>query len=176
MGRLTETATFKMKAKTCFNDENAVTSFFPMAQRLKEDPALVLKKLKAFNKKRRMPNMLFDCCAGGLEYCSLAASTLNESVLQSHMGRVMLFPNFYEKLNCEFENLRADGAFLVSSSFKDGAIKETHIFSEKGGELKLSLPDEEYSVYINGVFKKRIKKAAFELYTSAGDNIGIIPI
>lgn len=44
------------------------------------------------------------------------------------------------------------------------------------GELKLSLPDGEYSVYINGVFKKRIKKAAFELYTSAGDNIGIIPI
>ncbi len=169
-------ASFKMKAKTCFNDENAVTSFFPMAQRLKEDPALVLKKLKAFNKKRRMPNMLFDCEAGGLEYCSLAASTLNESVLQSHMGRVMLFPNFYEKLNCEFENLRADGAFLVSSSFKDGAIKETHIFSEKGGELKLSLPDGEYSVYINGVFKKRIKKAAFELCTSAGDNIGIIPI
>ena len=70
----------------------------------------------------------------------------------------MLFPTFYEKLNCEFENLRADGAFLVSSSFKDGAIKETHIFSEKGGELKFSLPDGEYSVYINGVFKKRKKK------------------
>lgn len=172
----TAKASFKMKAKTCFNDENAVTSFFPMAQRLLEDPKLVTKKLKAFIKKRSFPNTLFNCEAGGLEFCSLAASTLNESVLQSYSGTVVLFPNFYKKLDCEFNNLRADGAFLVSSSFKDGKIGNTHILSEKGGRLKILMPEGKYSVYINGVFKKRFDKAAFELCTDAGDNIGIIPI
>jgi alpha-L-fucosidase 2 len=69
------------------------------------------------------------------------AAGLQEMLLQSHTGIIHVFPAIPKDWkNGSFENLRAEGAFLVSSTLKNGVIKKVTIHSEKGGLLKLKSP------------------------------------
>lgn len=138
--------TFKMKAKYCFLDDNAVSSFFPMAARLGIDPHYTLGKFRELNRKKRLPNMLYKFGGGCLEDCSIPASMLNEMALQSYEGVIRIFPCWDKSVDCEFKNLRADGAFLVSSSVKNGKTERVEIFSEKGRELYVILPSDGWRV------------------------------
>ncbi|MFI4912315.1 MAG: glycosyl hydrolase family 95 catalytic domain-containing protein [Sedimentisphaeraceae bacterium JB056] len=59
---------------------------------------------------------------------------INEMMMQSHAGVIRLFPSVLPHIKeCSFENLRAEGAFLVSGSFADGNIVSLKIKSLKGG-------------------------------------------
>lgn len=69
---------------------------------------------------------------GCLENSSIASATLNEMVLQSYEGKIRIFPDWDMDIDCSFENLRADGAFLVSASVSGGKIGVIKIESEKG--------------------------------------------
>jgi hypothetical protein len=53
-------------------------------------------------------------------------------LLQSHEGFLRLFPVWPKELSAKFGNLRAMGAFLVSSELRDGEVKELIVESEKG--------------------------------------------
>ncbi|MFH6603611.1 glycosyl hydrolase family 95 catalytic domain-containing protein [Maribacter algicola] len=69
------------------------------------------------------------------------AAGLQEMLLQSHTGAVHVFPSIpVDWKNASFENLRAEGAFLVSAVLKNGTIEKIKVRSEKGGELKLKNP------------------------------------
>ncbi len=138
--------TFKMKAKYCFIDDNAVSSFFPMASRLGMNPRNTLDKFRELNKENRLPNMLYLFGGGCLEDCSIPASMLNEMALQSFQGVVRIFPCWDMSVDCEFHNLRADGAFLVSSSVKNGKTNKVEVLSEKGRELHIILPSDGWKV------------------------------
>lgn len=69
------------------------------------------------------------------------ASGLQEMLLQSYAGFIEVMPAVpTEWKDISFQNLRAEGAFLVSVKKEGGQIDEVKIVSEKGGITKLKLP------------------------------------
>lgn len=69
------------------------------------------------------------------------AAGINEMLLQSHTGIVQLFPAIPEAWkNVGFNNLRTEGAFLISSITKDGHVNFVEILAEKGGIIRLANP------------------------------------
>jgi hypothetical protein len=60
--------------------------------------------------------------------------------LQSYEGVLRIFPNWNFKKNASFKNLRAYGAFLVSSDVKNGNIQVVKIYSEKGRPCTIENP------------------------------------
>jgi hypothetical protein len=75
------------------------------------------------------------------------ASGLQEMLLQSYAGFIEVLPAIPTAWkDIEFNQLRAEGAFLVSLQRKSGKIETLKIVSEKGGSTKLKLPLKTYSV------------------------------
>jgi len=69
------------------------------------------------------------------------ASGLQEMLLQSYAGFIEVLPAVPAAWkDLSFENLRAEGAFLVSVKRSGGQVEEVKIVSEKGGNTKLKLP------------------------------------
>lgn len=74
------------------------------------------------------------------------AAGLQEMLIQSHNGFVELLPAIPDNWNSIiFNNLRVEGAFLVSL-IKNGKDVRIKISSEKGGKLKLKSPFETFKV------------------------------
>ncbi|WP_207492320.1 glycosyl hydrolase family 95 catalytic domain-containing protein [Aridibaculum aurantiacum] len=75
------------------------------------------------------------------------ASGLQDMLLQSYAGFIEVFPAIPSSWkNTSFTTLRAEGAYLVSATMKDGKVKEVKIYSEKGGTTRLKLPASNYTV------------------------------
>ncbi|MBK7172496.1 MAG: hypothetical protein IPH84_04530 [Bacteroidales bacterium] len=69
------------------------------------------------------------------------AAGLQEMLLQSHAGFIDIFPaipGFWKDVS--FENLRTEGAFLVSASRKNGMTEKFSIQSTSEGEILVKLP------------------------------------
>jgi alpha-L-fucosidase 2 len=76
------------------------------------------------------------------------AAGIQDMLIQSHTGIIRIFPAIpQEWQDAEFNNLRTEGAFLVSATLEKGIISKMNVLSEKGGELKILNP------FGNGVFK-----------------------
>lgn len=159
-----------------FTDCNAVSSFYAIAARVGWNAGYMIDKLREFDRKTLLPNLLHDEGGGGIEYCTVAATALNEMAMQSHQGIVRIFPDWDNRLDCEYKNLRADGAFLVSSSITNGIIGQTEILSEKGGKLSLIMGAPVSSVIINGEMTS-FTAAELEsgIATKPGDTVIINP-
>jgi alpha-L-fucosidase 2 len=72
------------------------------------------------------------------------ASAIQEMLLQSHTGVVRVFPAIPTSWDdVKFDNLRAQGAFLVSATRKNGSVISVKIKSEKGGDMVLINPFED---------------------------------
>lgn len=156
---LLETAKNTFFSDDRWNDGNGGCSYFPCSARLGIDPKLIIKKMRRNFEKFQLPNMLFLHGGGCLENSSIASTTLNEMVLQSYEGVIRIFPNWDADIDCSFENLRADGAFLVSASMRDGRVCAIKIESEKGRAVKIVNPFEQANVKIgdkNLLFSERI--------------------
>ncbi len=164
--------TFKQKARYCYIDDNAVCSFFPMAARLGEDPAVIIKKLHELNKKKQLPNMLYNFAGGCLENCSVFANTLNEMVLQGFEGVVRVFPCWDKSVNVSYNSLRADGAFLVSSEMNNGVVSFVNIVSEAGQTLRFENPYKTALVKAGGS-EFTTRDQIITLDTAAGEVISV---
>lgn len=70
-----------------------------------------------------------------------SAAGLQEMLLQSHRGRIEVFPAIPASWkNARFNSLRAQGAFLVSAERSEGTVRKVEILAERGGELVLLSP------------------------------------
>lgn len=70
-----------------------------------------------------------------------AAAGIQEMLIQSHRGVIMLFPAIPDEWNdIRFTSLRAEGAFLVSAERADGVTVRVEIEAERGGRLRLLSP------------------------------------
>jgi len=69
-----------------------------------------------------------------------ASMAVSELLLQSVGDVIRVFPAWPKDLDARFQNLRAQGGFLVSAERKDGGIGEIQIVSTAGGELRLASP------------------------------------
>jgi alpha-L-fucosidase 2 len=70
-----------------------------------------------------------------------AAAGLQEMLLQSHRGEIVVFPAVPDAWkDVAFTTLRAQGAFLVSARRVNGKVKELGIVAEKGGTCRVLSP------------------------------------
>lgn len=69
------------------------------------------------------------------------AQGVNELLLQSREGYIEVFPAVpRDWKNVSFENLRAEGAFLISAQKRNGVPAKVSIKAEQGGLLVIKLP------------------------------------
>ena len=161
--------TFRMKAAYCFDDGNAVSSFFPMAARLGITPERIVRKLHTMIDRRYQPNFIPTYAGGCLENCPIVAATLNEMALQSHEGIVRLFPVWDKTIDARFENLRADGAFLVSASMRAGEVCDVRIVSERGETLHLLNPYKKTALQMQDGSVRVFETTTITISTKPGD-------
>ncbi|MGZ3750502.1 MAG: glycoside hydrolase family 95-like protein, partial [Mucilaginibacter sp.] len=77
------------------------------------------------------------------------AAGLQEMLIQSYAGFIEIMPAVPDAWkNVGFENLRTEGAFLVSAAKKNGLISFIRIKSEKGGHcvVKTGIPPKQLKV------------------------------
>lgn len=75
------------------------------------------------------------------------AAGVHEMLIQSHAGFINLFPAIPDSWrNVSFNQLRTEGAFLVSANREDGKVNKVSIKSEKGGVIKIKNPFKKDNV------------------------------
>lgn len=78
------------------------------------------------------------------------AAGLQEMLLQSYAGFIEIMPAVPASwLDISFNQLRAEGAFLVSAKKQKGVVTEFKIVAEKGGKTLVKLPFENYKLINN---------------------------
>jgi hypothetical protein len=65
---------------------------------------------------------------------------LQEMLLQSWDGALRVFPAWPRAVEARFVNFRAEGAFLVSASWKQGQVQSLEVFSERGAPCRVYSP------------------------------------
>ncbi|MCK0156287.1 hypothetical protein MWU65_03795 [Cellulophaga sp. F20128] len=79
------------------------------------------------------------------------AAGIQEMLIQSHTGIVKLFPAIPKNWKeVSFQQLRTEGAFLISAKKEKGSTTFVQILSEKGGTIKLENPFTTKELEING--------------------------
>ena len=67
---------------------------------------------------------------------------LQEMMLQSFGGVLRIFPYWPKAVDASFTTFRAEGAFLVSATWANGAVQSAEIVSERGAPCRLYSPFE----------------------------------
>ncbi|MEI6810018.1 MAG: hypothetical protein WCN95_14975 [bacterium] len=166
--RLAEIGRNTITAKSRWNCDNGVNSFYPSAVRVGYDPKVLLEKLDNlfFANSARTDSHL----PRGLEDSSIVPGTINEMLCMSHRQVLRVFPVWPKEKNARFWNLRAEGAFLVSSALKGGKIPFVKIISEKGRDCTMVNPwaGKSVDVYCAGKKVETLRGDRFVMKTTPG--------
>lgn len=118
-------------------DDNGSNSYLPAGARLGVDADFVMEGIRENIKQFGLPNRLFRHHGGGIEHLTMVPATINEMLMQGYEGIIRLFPCWNKGSDASFENLRADGAFLVSATLKEGKVQGVKIKSLRGNPCKV---------------------------------------
>ncbi len=118
-------------------DDNGSNSYLPAGARIGVNPDFLIEGIHQNIKEFGLPNRLFRHHGGGIEHLTMVPATVNEMLMQSYEGIIRLFPCWDKKMNASFENLRADGAFLVSAVLENEQITSFRIKSLNGRVCKI---------------------------------------
>ena len=113
-------------------DDNGSNSYLPAGARIGVDPDFLIEGIHQNIDEFALSNRLFRHHGGGIEHLTTVPATINEMLMQSYEGIIRLFPCWKKSSDISFENLRADGAFLVSAKLKDGETVSLEIKSLMG--------------------------------------------
>jgi alpha-L-fucosidase 2 len=152
-------------------------SSYPSLVRLGLNPDTIYNELKYFIENFRGPNGYLKEYMVGIETCSTTPSTINEMLLRSHPFVINVFPVWNKEKYAFFQDLRAEGAFLVSSLIQDGKVQWIKITSEQGRDCNIVNPwkAKTISVIRNGKDSKINVGKRFTLKTSKNDILIIMP-
>jgi alpha-L-fucosidase 2 len=114
-----------------WQDMNTSNSFFAAAIRVGYDSSVILSELHKYA-LHTYPNGFQLNNPHGIENSCTVANALDEMLCMSAGNVIRLFPVFPKEKNASFKNIRAWGAFLVSSRLVDGVVSDVEIVSEKG--------------------------------------------
>lgn len=134
-------------------DDNGSNSYLPAGARIGVNPDFLIEGIHQNIKEFALPNRMFRHHGGGIEHLTTVPATINEMLLQSHEGIIRLFPCWDKKSDASFENLRADGALLVSSKLKKGIISSLTIKSLKGRPCKVECEGKTTVVRLSDLLK-----------------------
>jgi hypothetical protein len=131
---------------------NGIETCFPGAVRVGYDADSILAYLSARLAIAPLPNLYIVQSGGGIETLAAVPLTINEMLLQSYEGVVRVFPCWNHTKDAGFHGLRAYGAFVISSSIKNGTIGYVQLLSEKGRPcvMKNPWPGEKVQLVRNG--------------------------
>ncbi len=79
-----------------------------------------------------------------------ASMAVSELLLQSVGDIIRVFPAWPQGKRAQFQNLRAQGGFLVSADMVEGDVKHLAVTSTVGGRLRLLSPWQKINVVRNG--------------------------
>jgi hypothetical protein len=141
------------------------------------DPTTILSQLDTWIKNNTYPNLHIHEGGGGVENLSTVPATIDEMLLQSFMGKIHVFADWPMGTDARFGDLRAYGAFLVSSDVRTNVVQYVRIVSEAGGKVDLVNPwgSQTLHAYRNGTDAGTLSGATVSVPTSVGDVILIAP-
>ena len=150
----------------------------PAMARVGYDPEQLLAAMRRNIQENTYPNGYIFFLGGGVETASTIPATVNEMLLQSFSGVLRLFPVWTRNQDASFSSLRAYGAFLVSSKFKNGRVGDLTIVSEKGRACTLENPWSGQSIvlYRNGKKAEALNDSKVKFSTTSGESIVIRPL
>lgn len=157
-----------------FQDANTSSSFFMAAIRVGYDPGIVFKELRKYA-LHTYPNGFQLDNPHGIENSCTVANALNEMLCMSVGNVIRLFIGLPEGQSAEFKDLRAWGAFLISSRQVKGNVSEVRIKSEKGHVCTIvnPWPGRTVRVVRNGRQAGSVTGERLTLRTHAGELIDL---
>ncbi|MCE7062256.1 glycosyl hydrolase family 95 catalytic domain-containing protein [Dyadobacter sp. CY343] len=104
------------------------------------------------------------------------ASGLQEMMLQSYAGFIQIMPALpADWQEAAFDNLRAEGAILVSAQKKAGKVSNIKLTAEKAGETSLELASAGYNITLSKGAKKIRDDGKFVKFSfPAGGKVEIV--
>ena len=149
----------------------------PALARVGYGPAQLLADMRKQCIEHGYPNGYIFFPGGGVESASTIPATINEMMLQSFSGVIRLFPDWPRGQSASFGQLRAYGAFLVSSDFKGGRVGSLTILSKKGKECVLEnpWPGKALVLYRDGRKDQTLSGSTVKFSTTVGESIAIQP-
>ena len=150
-------------------------AIFAGAARVGYDPDSLFFRLKEGIAVSAFPNLWINFSGGGIETFSIVPMTVNEMLLQSYEHVIRVFPVWNRMRNASFENLRAYGAFLVSSSLKNGKVEYVRLLSEQGRRCRMENPwkGKKVQVYRKGAPYQIVEGDVFEFDTFKGEEMNL---
>jgi alpha-L-fucosidase 2 len=160
-----------------WSDGNGTNTFYPAAARVGYDPTVIISQLSSFIGSASYNNMHIKTGGGGIENFNVVSATLAEMMLQSFQNKIRVFANWPTGTDAKYGDLRADGAFLISSSMKSNQVEYVRIISEKGMTATVANPwsGQTVRVYRNGVDAGTMTGTDLPLTTSANETIHLAP-
>ena len=160
-----------------WDDFNGTNSFYPAAVQIGYDPKEILSYLETWTMKKSSNGMKHDKNAHGVESCTPSIVTINMMLCLSHQDVLRVFHVWPRDQDAAFEKLRADGAFLVSSSLRGGKVDYVEITSERGRKCTLENPWPSQQVAITrGDGKTETASGArFTLDTKVDEKLRLVP-
>jgi hypothetical protein len=154
--------------------DNGENSHYPAAARVGYDPEKLFEKLHTLWATTRKWHNGFP---ESMEQCSTCPNTINEMICMSHRQVLRLFPVWPKARDARFWNLRAEGAFLVSSQLKGGEVQFVKIHSEKGRDCTIvnPWPGKKILVFRDGKMVDTLKGERVVMKTVAGETVVLGP-
>ena len=129
-----------IKVMASWNDFNGTNSFYPAAVRVGYDPQEILCYLESWAGQKTANGMKHGKNAHGMESCTPSIVTINLLLCTAHQDVLRVFHAWPKNLDAAFENLRTEGAFLVSSRLTNGMVEYVEITSERGRTCTIDNP------------------------------------
>lgn len=165
----------RMKAKGEWANTlgNGIETCFPAAVRVGYDPDEILKQLKDRINLQSLPNLWITADGGGTETLAAVPLTINEMMMQSYEHVIRIFPNWNKTKDASFDQLRAYGAFLVSSQLRKGQISYVKIQSEAGRNcmMKNPWPGKAVQLFRSGKKTDVLKGNVLRFITEPGEQL-----
>lgn len=175
--RLLEISRNTIEAMNRWKDYNGTNSFFPAAVRVGYNPDIIFDKLKEYS-THTYPNGFQKGNPHGIENFSTVPNTINEMYCSNHQNILRIFPVWNKNKPASFHNIRVRGAFLVSSSIKDGVVQPVTLKSEQGFPCTMVNPWGEGKVKITSNKKQAIELSGERITfgTEKGEVLMISPL
>ena len=157
---------------------NGIETSFPGAVRVGFDADSIINYLKDRLAVDPLPNLYIVQAGGGIETLAAVPLTINEMLLQSYEGIVRIFPNWNHTRDASFNQLRAYGAFIISSSLRKGKIEYVKIISEKGRPCSMEnpWPGKRVQLVRNNIKAEILNGSNFSFQTKENERIQLLVI
>ena len=175
---LLQTAQNMIDQLSRWTDANGSITFYPAAAIVGHDPVDILSHLADWIASNTYPNLHVHGAGSGVANLNTVPATVNELLLQSFQGKVHVFANWPPGADARFGDLRAFGAFLVSSDVRHDAVQYVRIVSERGLPLALVNPWPSSTLlrlWRNGKDAGPLSGPELSITTSPGEVLHVAP-